>query len=808
MFSTLNGRVARIKRELAVAQDRNCFYCNNLQFVLDVRVPDEKKTVTDYSLQIYGSPDDYFILIPTRHLLRDGWDSRMGQGYKECRYCHFLYDTLSLFFVGPSMNWVKDAMHGWDGLFMAHIRTGLPLVLYCQDSINREYRWINLRAEIEVFCHDRSALSARDFPSMHLSLPEQEQVVDRGEVRRFMEFNAQDCQTAPRHISGRFVVPNKLLYINWNAQEIKLQHPPQVPPGASWAPGASATLAYAVLSHCWSETDPNLPKLLASNLQSWLSGIRIEDLAPAIRDAAEVAHMNNLQYLWVESLCIIQDDDSDLLVQKPYIGAYFRDAALTIVAASSTSPKDSFLFPDREDWITKQIDFTAPSGGTATINLRRRYSRQTSPLDAIDESSFKHDEQSFRRTGPLYRQQRCYQEALLGSRVISFTSAAIDINCRRHNQCTKIFSLGYYRINVFKGLVCAYEDPAIKRKRLARLSLLNCINSLQYSAQKPEDTAKWLQAVMQYTARDVTVRHQHKLSGIAGLASMTSMAQQNVQYFAGLWMANLHEGLLWEVRMRQGQTSGTRIMLPFESQKAPSFSWASVNAGVYYPEPWNGSFVPDATVKAICTINEDCNTFQDVKGGFVKLRGRVMRCEVSQTLSGPTAGAKGKLSIAHFSIKGKKDGVNVIKTTQVPFVADGALLMVKNRKWSRDHSCKAAACPNRACRATQKRKLVSEQVSCSWRSVTYLTRNHCGFRKKTPKHCQKKISGTAYVICLGWRSRENIDDEGGRHDIKCFEGLVVTPSMRYPGAYERIGCIRNIPEAAYKVCEELTLTVV
>ncbi|KAK1252544.1 hypothetical protein MKX08_003731 [Trichoderma sp. CBMAI-0020] len=791
-----------VKREDAEAENLNCFYCNDLQFFLNRRAPHKRRPFTVFQLDIQGRPDNYFVVIPTRYLLRDGWRPRNDQGLQDCRYCQLLHDALNLFFVGPSMNWINDSMYGWDGVVMAHVRAGLPLVLYGQEVIRHHYGWISLRAEIEVFCHDRSALSDRDLPSMYLALPEPEEVVDDRHFTRFMQLSAQGCRMMPDPANGRHGIPSRLLHINWDAQEIKLQHPPRPIPVA---PGAPETVMYATLSHCWSETDPWFPKLTRSNMRTWLGGVPISDLPVAVQDAVEVAHTNNLDYIWIESLCITQDDETDCLVQKPRIGAYFKDSSITIVAASSASPNQSFLFPLRKDWITKKIEFTAPSGGTATIEMRRKYSRQPSPLDAMDESSYRSETQSFRRVGPLYRQQRCYQEALLGTRIVTFTSGAIDVHCRRHAYCRGAIIPRSQRANAFSGLVCAYQDPALIKKRRAKRAETNPFYDIRYTGRGQQDTDKWLQAVMQYTARDLAVRPKDKLAGIAGLASMTSMCRQRCPYFSGLWMDNLHEGLLWEVRLRPRQTSATRITFPFKHQKAPSYSWASVDAGVHYPEPWNGIFMAQAKVKASHTINGASGVLNDVDGGYLKLRGRVMRCQVSQTLSGPTAGAKGKLSIAHFHIKEKRGGVN---TKQVPFVADGSLLMVKNRKWSRHNSRNGEPCSNCPCCKTEEPKLVSEQVSCSWRSVTYLTRNHCDFRRKSPKHGQKKIAGTAYVLCLGWRTKANFDLRLGSYEYNCFEGLVVTPSLRYPGAYERIGCIRNIPVAAYEACEELTLTLV
>lgn len=702
------------------------------------------------------------------------------------------------------MNWVKDAKNRCDGRLMVHIRTRLPLVLRCQEVIDTDKRWTYLQADVEVYCHDRSALSTCDFPSMCLELPEQEEVVDVREFGSFMNLNLRTCGIAFGR-SGRFVIPSRLLQIDWNARRIRLLVMPPGPPGASWAP---ELMTYATLSHCWSDTDRDVPRLLKSNLRDWMAGVCIDHLPHAIQDAVEVAYVNRLHFLWIESLCIIQDDEADYQVQKPYIGAYFRDSAVTIVAASTASPSDSFVYPHREDWITKQIEFTAPSGGTATINLRRRYSHKTSPLDAVDESSYRSELKSFRRTGPLYRQQRCYQEALLGTRVISFTSAAINVSCRRHNQCTGDVASRYHRHNVFGALVCAYEDPAIYKLRLAKYQ--NCNTSfydgIRHTGPCREEAVMWFQAVMQYTARDMTVSPKDKLSGIAGLANMTGMGQLSL-YFAGLWKCNLHEGLLWEVRLRPGQANTARITFPFKIQKAPTLSWASVDAGVHYAEPCNYSFVPDAKIAVDDTMNKADSFCADVEGGGVlEIRGRLIRCEVSQMLSGASAGAKGKLSVAHFYMEGKKGRV---KTKRVPFVADGSLVVVKNRKARRIHSRKgAAACSHHGCRCIiNKRKLVSQDID--WDSATFLARNRCQVLKKLPsKHGQTKIVGAAFVVCLGWRGSGAFDCDLGHHEHRRFEGLVVTPSLRFPGSYERIGCIRNIPAAVYEECKPETILLV
>lgn len=302
---------------------------------------------------------------------------------------------------------------------------------------------------------------------------------------------------------------------------------------------------------------------------------------------------------------------------------------------------------------------------------------------------------------------------------------------------------------------------------------------------------------MQYTARDMTVHPKEKLTGIAGLASMTSMAQ-NIRYFVGFWLSNLHEALLWEVRLRPGQRIAARITFPFKAQKAPTLSWASVDAGVYYTEPWNRDFVPDAKIIHACSTRRPYDPFGDVNGGSLKLEGRLIKCEVSQIVSWACR-AKGRLSVAHFDMEEEEHGIITSKTKRVPFVADGSLVMVKKGKVVRGHSRKGKACSyNCACRRTNRRT--------SGRNATFLMRNHREFRKKSLKYGPKKIVGAAYVLCIGWRGIHNWDS--GRVEHRSFEGLVLTPSLRFPGTFERIGCIRDVPAAIHGGRERKIITLV
>ena len=68
---------------------------------------------------------------------------------------------------------------------------------------------------------------------------------------------------------------------------------------------------YLALSYCWAK-EPYL-MLLRSNQQHLgnLNGVDIDKLAPTIADALRVTEILGERYLWVDSLCIVQDGQED-----------------------------------------------------------------------------------------------------------------------------------------------------------------------------------------------------------------------------------------------------------------------------------------------------------------------------------------------------------------------------------------------------------------------------------------------------------------------------------------------------------------
>jgi hypothetical protein len=92
-------------------------------------------------------------------------------------------------------------------------------------------------------------------------------------------------------------------------------------------------VGYAALSHMWGDIDAPAPlRTLLSNIEEMKKGIEVERLPRNFLDAVRVCRRLRLDYVWIDSLCIIQDSKEDWSAEAENMHRYYRDAEVTIVA--------------------------------------------------------------------------------------------------------------------------------------------------------------------------------------------------------------------------------------------------------------------------------------------------------------------------------------------------------------------------------------------------------------------------------------------------------------------------------------------
>lgn len=391
-------------------------------------------------------------------------------------------------------------------------------------------------------------------------------------------------------------------------QSIKLFEPPSGTPGK-----------YIALSYCWG--DGGGLKALRSNLYKLLQEIDEDELPTTIRDAVELARCLGVQYLWVDALCIIQDDTQDWLHESAQMSTVYAQAFLTISASSVGSSRFSFLhqsrrnieafFPEQEDSTSGQFQRSADDNSATMVGVRR------SP------SSGFHQDPGRGIVDPSMCRAWTLQEYMLSTRVVSFSTDELQWTCRtlRACECGYPEELGSPRIEELQRSLKKVRVEFMEGDRVSA-----CLDF-------------WNKVVEGYCRRDLSWMRDRlpALSGVAHdfsrildkeLASTGDIPP--LRYLAGLWDTRIHRQLCW----RFGGSSHNDII---EEYRAPTWSWASVEGDVIMNH--SDMFFPQAEIlEANCALANPNDPFGQVvrEGTYIRVRATVLETQMKMTRRSPS----------------------------------------------------------------------------------------------------------------------------------------------------------------------------
>lgn len=332
------------------------------------------------------------------------------------------------------------------------------------------------------------------------------------------------------------------------------------------------TQGYLTLSHRWGNGD--FVRLTTQSLPAFENGQPITVLRKIFQDALLAAQCIGIPYVWIDSLCIIQDGDG---------GADWRHESVLMAEVYSNS-RCNISADWGDDYNGLFFERDPPFEKPPSTNLRFKWFKhgrsrgkvlsetRTSEDDVPSYIMYVHSFTEDLMKAPLNRRGWVVQERMLAPRVLHFSPSQVSWECGQKLSSERIPII----TRTDTGLSLDGLRVHDRQNRMERLNL-----------HEPLNAVNWPRIVAYYSSCSLT-KVQDKLVAIAGIAKVLRSVIKD-RYVAGLWEKSLPTSLLW-YRSGCNHSCG-----PSTQYFAPTFSWAASDGEIRFFE--EGDF-PNSRIMA------------------------------------------------------------------------------------------------------------------------------------------------------------------------------------------------------------------
>jgi hypothetical protein len=427
-------------------------------------------------------------------------------------------------------------------------------------------------------------------------------------------------ESCKRHLESP--LPTRVLSVGSSDADIRLVELTNVP------------ARYVTLSHCWGHKQPL--RTTTANFEDMKKSIDATSLPIVFQQAIWIVRMLKIEYIWIDSLCIIQDSQSDWELESLQMCDYYENSFLTISTATSSNSTVPFLGPRDKRWCPVKLQLT---NGCSNEDVYA----QRIPSEPEEE-------------GMLFTRAWTWQEAAMSSRTIYFTPSELiwecleqavpqqyipDLEASERLGFSKVLSILRFRLDpdMYRDIDSPVEDHcdgtssgSESPTNIPPPGFDSQISSKAFALSRPDSPSSlssdanmmnfvwdmWGDLVTYYSRRQLTFVTD-KLPALSGVASRVHKITKT-RYLAGMWEDNLGIELCWAREYRGYQD------LPTLSTEyvAPSWSWASIPGAVKSRvERMISTFEPGFTIVEANAYVPGLNPFGRVTAGYIVMRGQV-----------------------------------------------------------------------------------------------------------------------------------------------------------------------------------------
>ncbi|KAI1074531.1 heterokaryon incompatibility protein-domain-containing protein [Whalleya microplaca] len=415
-------------------------------------------------------------------------------------------------------------------------------------------------------------------------------------------------------VTGSYSVPTRLIDVNPDDLDGDVRLVENVPSGSR----------YAALSYCWGGHQPAC-QTTPSRLQGHKNRMAWSTFPKTFQDAVIFTRRLGLKYLWIDGVCIVQDDPEDWARESGRMFNVYKHSYVTLAALWGDN-SDSGLF-------SAMSDFNPILLAELCFNDQRwpLYMRQ------LHGTYFSWNDDA----APLFSRAWAYQELLISTRVVFFTKQELAFECFCAASCecgltqneflpNKILT-GFFKKQKFFDKIVNKAEKQISQQPQGNEVVVRSRQDSIFS-KEPGTLEKaifprvhlatedviwiWRTMVSGYQGMHLT-NEEDKLPAIGAVAEQFQAIRPGEHYIAGLWSGSLEQDLLWCVNE------------PLEDSKRrlstlPTWSWACSGTVFYYLPPRKDAIVWALEVIDYTFHSVDDNPFGAVSSCSLILRGRLL----------------------------------------------------------------------------------------------------------------------------------------------------------------------------------------
>ncbi|KAK4455192.1 heterokaryon incompatibility protein-domain-containing protein [Podospora aff. communis PSN243] len=339
---------------------------------------------------------------------------------------------------------------------------------------------------------------------------------------------------------------------------------------------------YVCLSHCWGPK-PFL-QTLSDNIEDHKRVIALEDLPPNFQDAIDMTRRLGLRYIWIDSLCIVQDDLEDWRKESARMASIYEHAFLVLSATKSSDAYEGMYTSETHKTHTIKLPTSAqgPHPGCDEQHGAAADKNDDSEFVIFYRKPLTHLRGFSQWELPTTLRAWIFQERILSTRILHFGPEELTWECLESFAC----QCGLLKPYRDFGYLQWPDGPGVDVKRRQ--------NAIVWQSMPSEELSElWHDLVYRYHQLDMTNKGDI-FPAISGLAKHFQQARGST-YVAGLWRDDFPRALLWyrnglprhsycsSCKNQDGDVVWSRDWHEggyVQPWRAPTWSWASLKSGV------------------------------------------------------------------------------------------------------------------------------------------------------------------------------------------------------------------------------------